>query len=143
MSPGASCRTGIVSAIADLRWDSVVALVAEDRQYRSAGRAMRSASTSSTLRAPMPPATPDPAPSRVHRPSAAVILVRGTGEGVQVYWVQRSTVVSYMPEFRAFIGGTVDPGDADVPVQGAFGPDATERACAFREAFEEAGVLIG
>ena len=83
---------------------------------------------------------PEPKP---HRPSAAVILVRGTGEHIQVFWVQRSALVSYMPEFRAFIGGTVDPGDADIPVQGAFGPDAIERACAFREAFEEAGVLIG
>jgi glyoxylase-like metal-dependent hydrolase (beta-lactamase superfamily II)/8-oxo-dGTP pyrophosphatase MutT (NUDIX family) len=86
---------------------------------------------------------PDPTPPRPHRPSAAVILIRSTGENIQVFWVQRSADVSYMPEFRAFIGGTVDPGDAEIPIEGAFGPDAIERACAFREAFEEAGVLIG
>lgn len=88
----------------------------------------------------MPAAPGSPKP---HRPSAAVILVRGSGEGIQVFWVQRSSAVSYMPEFRAFLGGTIDPGDSSIAIDGAFGEDATERACAFREAFEEAGVLIG
>src|SRR5436190_20679554 len=94
-------------------------------------RPRRYTSTSLTLRAPMAPA--DHTPPRPHRPSAAVILIRGTGENIQVFWVQRSADVSYMPEFRAFIGGTVDPGDSEIPIEGAFGPDAVERACAFRE----------
>ncbi|MGH7730787.1 MAG: MBL fold metallo-hydrolase [Candidatus Eiseniibacteriota bacterium] len=73
-----------------------------------------------------------------------VLLVRGHGDALETFWVRRSDAVSYMPGFRAFVGGTVDPEDAELPIEGD--PDATRRelmACALREAFEEAGVLIG
>jgi glyoxylase-like metal-dependent hydrolase (beta-lactamase superfamily II)/8-oxo-dGTP pyrophosphatase MutT (NUDIX family) len=73
-----------------------------------------------------------------------VLLVRGHGDALETFWVRRSDAVSYMPGFRAFVGGTVDPDDADLPVDGV--PDAARRelvACALREAFEEAGVLVG
>ena len=78
------------------------------------------------------------------RTSAVVLLVRGHGETLETFWVRRSDAVSYMPGFRAFVGGTVDPADAELPLEGE--PDATRRelmACALREAFEEAGVLVG
>lgn len=80
---------------------------------------------------------------RKHRASAAVVLIRGQGDGLQVFWARRSDGVSFMPGFRAFLGGTVDATDAELPVAGASGDAALEMACAFRETFEEAGVVIG
>src|SRR5262252_3032390 len=92
---------------------------------------------------PDPPAEPAPATAkRTHRPSACVVLIRGEGEGLQTFWVRRSERVTYMPEFRAFVGGNVDAADAQIPIEGAGGQDAIERVCAIREAFEEAGVLL-
>lgn len=88
-----------------------------------------------------PPARPA---ARRTRPSAVVLLVRGQGDALETFWVRRSDAVSYMPGFRAFVGGTVDPEDAGLPIDHA--PDAGRRelmACALREAFEEAGVLVG
>src|SRR5206468_10761404 len=76
-----------------------------------------------------------------HRPSAVVVLVRGHGDGLEVFWARRSDAVSYMPGFRSFVGGTLDPDDAELEVDGV--PDGARRAliaCALREAFEEAGV---
>ncbi len=78
------------------------------------------------------------------RSSAVVLLVRGHGDALETFWVRRSDAVSYMPGFRAFVGGTVDPEDAELPIEGV--ADAARRelmACALREAFEEAGVLVG
>jgi glyoxylase-like metal-dependent hydrolase (beta-lactamase superfamily II)/8-oxo-dGTP pyrophosphatase MutT (NUDIX family) len=73
-----------------------------------------------------------------------VLLVRGAGDDLETFWVRRSEAVSYMPGFRAFVGGTVNPEDAELEIAGA-DDDArrTLMACAFREAFEEAGVLLG
>lgn len=75
--------------------------------------------------------------------SAALILIRGAGEALETFWVERGEAVSYMPGFRAFIGGKVNPEDLELEITGA--EDGTERvmrACALREAFEEAGVLL-
>ncbi len=81
--------------------------------------------------------------SRPLRDSAAVVLVRGAGEALETFWTLRGDAVSFMPGFRSFIGGKVDAEDADLEVAGA--RDDAERmlmACAIREAFEEAGVLV-
>lgn len=81
---------------------------------------------------------------RVPRASAVVLLVRGPSDGLETFWVRRSDLVSYMPGFRSFVGGTVNPEDTELEIEGA--RDASQRvllACAFREAFEEAGVLVG
>ena len=73
-----------------------------------------------------------------------VLLVRGHGEQLETFWVRRSDAVSYMPGFRAFVGGTVDAEDAELPIEGPVDPARRElMACALREAFEEAGVLVG
>lgn len=72
------------------------------------------------------------------------MLLRGRGEGLETFWVRRSDSVSYMPGFRSFLGGSVDAEDAELPVEGAADEqDRILRACAIREAFEEAGVLVG
>jgi ribonuclease/clavin/mitogillin len=82
--------------------------------------------------------------TRLPRASAVVLLIRGPADALETFWVRRSEAVSYMPGFRSFVGGTVDPQDADLEIAGA--ADDAQRmlmACAFREAFEEAGVLLG
>jgi endoribonuclease LACTB2 len=78
------------------------------------------------------------------RGSAAVVLLRGAGPDLETWWVRRGEDASTMPGFEAFLGGTIEPDDAELPVAGA--PDESSRvlrACAIREAFEEAGVLVG
>lgn len=78
------------------------------------------------------------------RSSAVVLLVRGHGNALETFWVRRSDAVSYMPGFRAFVGGTVNAEDAELPIEGVSDPGRRElMACALREAFEEAGVLVG
>ena len=44
------------------------------------------------------------------RESAAVVIVRGHGDSLEVFWVKRSDAVGYMPGIQAFVGGTVLPG---------------------------------
>jgi ribonuclease/clavin/mitogillin len=91
-----------------------------------------------------PSARPDTASPRPrYRESAVVVLVRGAGEALEVFWVRRSDAVSFMPGFESFIGGKVNPEDLELEIEGApEGPERVLRACAVREAFEEAGVLV-
>ena len=77
------------------------------------------------------------------RESGAIVLIRGHGSTLEVYWVLRGDQVSFMPGFYAFPGGVVGPGDAALPIDGA--PDERDRALlasAIRETFEEIGVLV-
>src|SRR5690242_12449254 len=85
--------------------------------------------------------TPSSAPR--FRESAVIVLLRGRGADLETFWVRRSDEVGYMPGFEAFVGGTSNAEDAELPVEGA--ADDRERvlmACAIREAFEETGVLV-
>lgn len=78
-----------------------------------------------------------------YRESGAIVLIRGHGQHLEVYWVRRGDQVSFMPGFYAFPGGIIGPGDAELPIDGA--TDERERAllaCAIRETFEEIGVLV-
>jgi glyoxylase-like metal-dependent hydrolase (beta-lactamase superfamily II)/8-oxo-dGTP pyrophosphatase MutT (NUDIX family) len=84
------------------------------------------------------------APRKTFRDAACVVLVRGQGPALEVYWVRRGEAVPFQPGFMAFPGGKVDAADAEFPVPGV--PDEFERAarvCAVREALEETGVLVG
>ena len=77
------------------------------------------------------------------RDAACVVLVRGQGRDLEVYWVRRSDRVQFQPGFMAFPGGKVDAADGEFPVPGV--SDDFERAarvCAVREALEEIGVLV-
>lgn len=104
-----------------------------------------------------PAASGAPAPSKF-RASAVVVLVRGRGARLEVYWVRRSDVVPAMPGFHAFIGGGVNAEDSslaaamtppagDDAAAAADGFDTAQlrvlEACVIREAFEETGVLLG
>src|SRR5262249_49989340 len=67
------------------------------------------------------------------RDAACVVLVRGHGRDLEVYWVRRSDRVQFQPGFMAFPGGKVDAADAEFPVPGV--SDDFERAarvCAVR-----------
>src|SRR6059036_2756441 len=78
------------------------------------------------------------------RDSGAIVLLRGRGADLEVFWVRRSEQVSFMPGFHAFVGGVVGPADSTLPIEGAAGDDRerTLRGCAVRETFEEIGVLV-
>lgn len=82
--------------------------------------------------------------TKTFRDAACVVLIRGHGAELEVYWVRRSESVPFQPGFMAFPGGKVDVADAAFDVPGV--TDAFERAarvCAVREALEETGVLVG
>ncbi len=83
-------------------------------------------------------------PKKIFRESAVVVLVRGTGEQLETWWVRRSDAVAFQPGFWAFVGGKVDAADAELELPGvADEVERAARACAIREALEEAGVLVG
>ena len=74
--------------------------------------------------------------------AAAVILLKNPADP-QMFWVKRNTKLAFMGGFHAFPGGQLDKEDASVPVVHSGEVDATlMRACAAREFFEEAGVLL-
>lgn len=84
------------------------------------------------------PEAPAPGPPR---DAAVVVLVRPSERGPEVFWLRRETTLSFAAGFYAFPGGRVDEADASVEVVGAVGEEATLRAAAARELFEETGVL--
>jgi len=78
------------------------------------------------------------------RESAVLVLVRGAGESLETLWAKRSEAIAVQPGFHAFLGGKVDAQDLELDVDGAADDfERAARACAIREAFEEAGVLLG
>ncbi len=75
--------------------------------------------------------------------SAAIVLIRGAGLGLETFWVKRGDAVGYMPGFHAFVGGKVNAEDRALAIGGAASEEERLlRACAVREAFEEVGVLL-
>ncbi len=106
-----------------------------------------------------------PRPS-VPRPSAAVVLWRRSGTGIEVYWVRRSESLEFMGGWHAFPGGGLASEDEALVVRGESGRPADGEAAsdpwggtegeaeqgrpnripgllaaALRELFEETGVL--
>src|SRR5690349_313376 len=85
-----------------------------------------------------PPARPK------FRESAVIVLVRGHGDSLETLWARRSDAIAVQPGFHSFPGGKVDAQDLELEVAGAESDfERAARACAIREAFEEAGVLVG
>jgi glyoxylase-like metal-dependent hydrolase (beta-lactamase superfamily II)/8-oxo-dGTP pyrophosphatase MutT (NUDIX family) len=79
----------------------------------------------------------------VPRDAAAVILLRETAAGPEVFWVRRSLKLAFLGGFYAFAGGQRDASDGETRVENS--PDAETAAmiaCAARELFEELGVLV-
>ncbi len=84
-------------------------------------------------------------PARVapHKTAAAAVLLVRRAPRLEVYWIERAALLSYLGGFYGFPGGRVDRDDGRVPVAGVEDADeALWRAGAARELFEEAGVLI-
>jgi glyoxylase-like metal-dependent hydrolase (beta-lactamase superfamily II) len=81
-------------------------------------------------------------PHEPPRDAAVVLLWRSGPSGREVFWLRRGARLAFWGGMYAFPGGKLDRADAAVPVEGASGQDAALRACAARELFEEAGVLL-
>lgn len=91
------------------------------------------------------------------RPSAAVMLLRDTQSGLEVFMVRRSAKSAFMPDVYVFPGGVVMEEDRSIEVAGqlcvparatAADPEGRTRlghglrVAALRELFEEANVLL-
>jgi glyoxylase-like metal-dependent hydrolase (beta-lactamase superfamily II)/8-oxo-dGTP pyrophosphatase MutT (NUDIX family) len=84
-----------------------------------------------------------PSSGALFRDSAVVVLVRGHGAALETFWVRRSDAVAIQPGFMSFLGGKVDRADAELELPGITDTlERAARACAIREALEEAGVLV-
>lgn len=88
------------------------------------------------------PGLPPPPPARPARDATIAVLLREGPSGPEVYWVHRGRSLAFFAGFRAFPGGSVDAADRQVPVAGRAPEEAVLLACAVRELFEEAGVLL-
>src|SRR5881397_1652037 len=73
--------------------------------------------------------------------AAAIILLKDPADP-KVFWVKRSPKLQFMGGYHAFPGGQLDKEDSSVMVTGCEGEESLMRACAVREFFEEAGVLL-
>ncbi len=74
--------------------------------------------------------------------AAAIILLKDR-EDPKMYWVKRNPKLMFMGGFHAFPGGQLDRDDCNINVsECASADEATMRACAVREFFEETGVLM-
>lgn len=76
--------------------------------------------------------TSDSAPRTPAQPrdAATVVVLRDRPRGPEVYLVKRSRTVDFMAGAHVFPGGRLDPADSSLA------------ACAVRETFEEAGLLL-
>lgn len=76
------------------------------------------------------------------RPAATVIVVRRAQDGVEVLALRRAAESSFLPGFVVFPGGVVEPSDAALAARLFGDPREEARACALRELYEEAGLLL-
>ena len=83
--------------------------------------------------------------------AATVVIVRDAGGGWELLLLERHARTAFAGGAMVFPGGRVDPGDAVVAADptlavgfaGLDPIDAVARVAAAREAFEEAGILLG
>ena len=79
------------------------------------------------------------------RPSATVMLIRDSANGLEIFMVKRDRMVDLASGALIFPGGKVDADDAEVDIPwgtSLSGPEPQYWIAAVRETFEEAGVLI-
>lgn len=78
--------------------------------------------------------------------AATIVLLRDAVDGPEVFLQRRGAGASFMAGAYVFPGGTVDDTDRAMPPELVTTPDADDlamRIAAIREAFEEAGILLG
>ncbi|HEV3475503.1 MAG TPA: NUDIX hydrolase [Actinomycetota bacterium] len=76
------------------------------------------------------------------RPAATVIVARSFDDGIEVLALTRAAASRFAPGFTVFPGGAIEPGDEGLAARLFGAPDEAARACALRELYEEAGVLL-
>ncbi len=98
--------------------------------------------------------TQAPAEPVATRDAATVIVVRDSDDGLETFMLQRHLNSDFIGGAYVFPGGTVDPSDRDPrfasriagigeDLRRTLGEDTVPLlACAFRETFEEAGILL-
>jgi len=73
--------------------------------------------------------------------AAAVILV--SRDGNRILWAKRNPALKFLGGFHSFTGGKVEPDDNECDVRNEADHESSALiACAVRETFEEAGVLL-
>jgi 8-oxo-dGTP pyrophosphatase MutT (NUDIX family) len=76
------------------------------------------------------------------RPAATVIVARPAGEGIEVLALARASGSRFAPGFVVFPGGVIEPKDQPLAERWFGDPAEAARACALRELYEEAGLLL-
>jgi 8-oxo-dGTP pyrophosphatase MutT (NUDIX family) len=76
------------------------------------------------------------------RPAATVIVARPTEDGVEVLALRRASSSRFAPGFVVFPGGVMEEEDAALATRLFGDRQEAARACALRELYEEAGVLL-
>jgi endoribonuclease LACTB2 len=77
----------------------------------------------------------------IPKDAGSIILLKDPDDP-KLLWVQRSPRLAFMGGFHAFPGGQLDKADTELQVAGCAGDEATMRACAVREVFEEIGIML-
>lgn len=77
------------------------------------------------------------------RDAATVVLLRDGARGVDAWLLTRVAHLAFAAGMTVFPGGSVEPGDADLPWIGPPPAEAALVGAAVRETFEETGVLLG
>lgn len=75
-------------------------------------------------------------------PAVAAVLWRRSPSGIEVYLVQRSAQVRFLPGQWSFPGGGITPADHQVSIAGASGDEAVRIAALIREVEEETGLRL-
>ena len=76
------------------------------------------------------------------RDAATIVLARPAEEGIEVLVLTRTESSSFLPGFLVFPGGAIDAGDHSLAARLFNNPSEAARACAVRELYEEAGILL-
>lgn len=76
------------------------------------------------------------------RPAATVVVARPADPGVEVLLLRRSESTPFAPGFLVFPGGLIEEGDRDLALRWFGDRGEAARACALRELYEEAGLLL-
>ena len=72
-----------------------------------------------------------------------MIVARPAGDAVEILALTRAAGSRFAPGFVVFPGGAIEPGDRELAARLFGEEEEAARACAVRELYEEAGLLLG